>query len=142
MMVSCLPDRIYVPLNIDLKRDMENYLRLNSGKGRRDSEIATQLGLPEGTVKSHVSRGMKLLRRLIGIGRKDAGNEPKVQRGYFEDPTELAARIDQLPEPYQTAVRLHHLKKLTYPEVAAQLHLPKGTVKSHVSRGMKLLSDL
>ena len=53
---------------------------------------------------------------------------------------ETETNINKLPEPYQKALVLHCLEKCSYPEIAAKLGLPVGTVKSHVSRGKKLLS--
>jgi RNA polymerase sigma factor (sigma-70 family) len=52
------------------------------------------------------------------------------------------ALVEQLPEPYRTAVRLHYVEKLTYRQISERLRLPLGTIKSHVSRGMKLLETL
>jgi DNA-directed RNA polymerase specialized sigma24 family protein len=36
-------------------------------------------------------------------------------------------------------VELHYVQKRTYPQIADELNLPKGTVKSYISRGMKML---
>jgi RNA polymerase sigma-70 factor (ECF subfamily) len=49
--------------------------------------------------------------------------------------------IQALEEPYQSAIRLRYLQHLTNDEVAGVLDLPVGTVKSHVARGLRRLSD-
>ena len=51
------------------------------------------------------------------------------------------ARLDALPPRYREAVALRHVEGLSYPEVAAALERPVGTVKSDVHRGVRLLRD-
>jgi RNA polymerase sigma-70 factor (ECF subfamily) len=50
-------------------------------------------------------------------------------------------RLDALPRRYRDAVALRHVEGLSYPEVAAALGRPIGTVKSDVHRGVRLLRD-
>lgn len=106
------------------------------------SQIASYLKLSKGTIKSQISRGMKMLHQQKE--QKKETNLPKIwyeaSVHYRGDPNALMARVDGLPEPYQTAIRLHYVKKLTYPQIMEQLGLPKGTIKSQVSRGMKMLA--
>jgi RNA polymerase sigma factor (sigma-70 family) len=106
------------------------------------SQIASYLKLSKGTIKSQISRGMKMLHQQKE--QKKETNLPKIwyeaSVHYRDDPNALMARVDNLPEPYQTAIRLHYVKKLTYPQIMEQLGLPKGTIKSQVSRGMKMLA--
>jgi RNA polymerase sigma-70 factor (ECF subfamily) len=47
----------------------------------------------------------------------------------------LRAAMQQLPETLRTAVMLRDICELTYQEIADQLHLPEGTVKSRINRG-------
>jgi RNA polymerase sigma factor (sigma-70 family) len=47
----------------------------------------------------------------------------------------LRAAMQQLPETLRTAVMLRDIRELTYQEIADQLHLPEGTVKSRINRG-------
>ena len=51
------------------------------------------------------------------------------------------ARLEALPRRYRDAVALRHVEGLSYPEVAAALERPIGTVKSDVHRGVRLLRD-
>jgi RNA polymerase sigma-70 factor, ECF subfamily len=51
----------------------------------------------------------------------------------------LAAHVAALPSMYRAAVVLRHIDGLTYPELAAALGRPEGTVKAQVHRGLALL---
>ena len=51
----------------------------------------------------------------------------------------LAAIIARLPDRYRAAIILRHIEGLPYPEAAAVLGQPVGTVKANVHRGTKLL---
>lgn len=51
----------------------------------------------------------------------------------------LAALVTALPGRYRAAVILRHVEGLAYPEVAAILEQPLGTVKANVHRGVRLL---
>jgi len=50
--------------------------------------------------------------------------------------------LEQLPSKLREAVVLRDLQGLTYQEMAAQLQLPEGTVKSRINRGREELSRL
>jgi RNA polymerase sigma-70 factor, ECF subfamily len=50
-----------------------------------------------------------------------------------------AARLARLPVAYRAAVVLRHVDGLSYPEAAAALGRPEGTVKAQVHRGVALL---
>lgn len=106
------------------------------------TEIALQFGLQKGTVKSHISRGKKLLSNLM---RQDEAKQKQeeiteIQSLYEEDRELSAFDIAQLPEPYRSAILLHCIEKYSYAKISTQLGLPEGTVKSHISRGKKLLN--
>ncbi|MEV0196594.1 sigma-70 family RNA polymerase sigma factor [Nonomuraea sp. NPDC050691] len=55
---------------------------------------------------------------------------------------ELAELLSLLPEEQRLAVVLRHVADLPVDEVATVLRIPQGTVKSHVSRGLKRLRTL
>lgn len=52
---------------------------------------------------------------------------------------DLAAAIDSLPEPFRTVVVLIDIAEMSYAEVAHQLSVPVGTVRSRLSRGRSQL---
>ena len=47
----------------------------------------------------------------------------------------LGQALGALPEPLRAAVVMRDLQELSYQEIAAQLRLPEGTVKSRINRG-------
>jgi len=51
----------------------------------------------------------------------------------------LAELVSDLPPRYRAAVILRHIAGLSYPEVAAALDQPLGTVKANIHRGVCLL---
>ena len=53
-----------------------------------------------------------------------------------------AARLARLPAVYRAAVVLRHVDGLSYPEAAAALGRPEGTVKAQVHRGIALLRTM
>jgi RNA polymerase sigma-70 factor (ECF subfamily) len=53
-----------------------------------------------------------------------------------------ATRLKALPASYRTAVVLRHVDGMSYPEAAAVLGRPEGTVKAQVHRGIALLRTM
>ena len=47
----------------------------------------------------------------------------------------LKKALDHLPPTLRSAVLLRDIQELSYQEIADQLHLPEGTVKSRINRG-------
>lgn len=53
-----------------------------------------------------------------------------------------SSRLAELPAVYRAAVVLRHVDGLSYPEAAAALGRPEGTVKAQVHRGIALLRTM
>jgi RNA polymerase sigma-70 factor (ECF subfamily) len=47
----------------------------------------------------------------------------------------LRSALDQLPPALRSAVLLRDIRELSYQEIAEELDLPEGTVKSRINRG-------
>jgi RNA polymerase sigma-70 factor (ECF subfamily) len=47
----------------------------------------------------------------------------------------LRRALDELPPALRSAVLLRDIRELSYQEIAEQLGLPEGTVKSRINRG-------
>jgi RNA polymerase sigma-70 factor (ECF subfamily) len=62
-----------------------------------------------------------------------------VRRLDAHDALELLRQVD---EPYQAAVAFSYLEDYSYPEIAAILEVPPGTVKSRIARGVAQLRQL
>lgn len=53
---------------------------------------------------------------------------------------DLPHLIAQLPEKYRRVITLFHMEERSYEEVARQLDLPMGTVKTYLHRARKELA--
>ena len=69
----------------------------------------------------------------------DQSEQPEQQAERHAEQEHLAAVVASLPERYRAAVVLRHVQGLSYPEIAAALGQPAGTVKSNVHRGVAYL---
>jgi RNA polymerase sigma factor (sigma-70 family) len=58
------------------------------------------------------------------------------------DATRLLELLQQVKEPYRSAVSLFYLEDLSYKEIAGILEVPIGTVQSRISRGIGQLQRL
>jgi RNA polymerase sigma-70 factor (ECF subfamily) len=71
--------------------------------------------------------------------RADEAHGPAATVAAHGAADEWAALLMTLPPAYRSAVVLRHVDGLTYPELAAALDRPEGTVKAQVHRGLALL---
>jgi RNA polymerase sigma-70 factor (ECF subfamily) len=95
---------------------------------------------PEGWVRrvAHnlaVSRWRRA-RRLV------LGRAPDAAVPFDDEQHAVVIALAALPRQQREAIVLHHLVGLPVAEVADQLHVPVGTVKSWLSRGRRQLADL
>jgi RNA polymerase sigma factor (sigma-70 family) len=86
------------------------------------------------------ARQPDLVAEVPEIADPGEGVEQAVQRR--ETGRELAGLLAVLPPEQRAAVVLRHVSGLPVTEIAAILHRPEGTVKSHISRGLRRLRQL
>lgn len=55
------------------------------------------------------------------------------------DGSQLVESLGDVPEPYRAALILFYLEEHSYQEIADILQIPLGTVRSRISRGIRLL---
>jgi RNA polymerase sigma factor (sigma-70 family) len=88
------------------------------------------------------------LRARADVVRRQRHEARAPERSTTTDPDELTWRevrqtvheeLDRLPKRYRAALVLCYLEGKTQDEAAAQLGLPKGTLKGHLERGRALL---
>jgi len=95
---------------------------------------------PEGWVRrvAHnvaVSRWRRARRTVLG-------HRPDTAVEWDDEQRVVVAALAGLPRQQREAIVLHHLVGLPVPEVAAQLRVPAGTVKSWLSRGRRALATV
>ena len=71
--------------------------------------------------------------------RTDARRGPAEAAALHDSAEDWAGLLMTLPPAYRSAVVLRHVDGLSYPELAAALERPEGTVKAQVHRGLALL---
>ena len=84
------------------------------------------------------SRSIDLVRSEIARIRRESAHEGARDRsaGVLDQTGELCSRLERLPTGEREAITLAYLGQLTYKEVALQLELPPGTVKSRIRKGL------
>ena len=95
---------------------------------------------PEGWVRrvAHnvaVSRWRRARRTVLG-------HRPDTAVEWDDEQRVVVTALAGLPRQQREAIVLHHLVGLPVPEVAAQLRVPAGTVKSWLSRGRRALASV
>jgi RNA polymerase sigma-70 factor (ECF subfamily) len=91
------------------------------------------------------SRSIDLLRSELSRTRRESADEAARDRasGTFDETGELSSWLECLPAGEREAIKLAYLGQLTYKEVALQLELPPGTVKSRIRKGLiRLRSEI
>ena len=107
-------------------------ITLNLARNRLRGRTAAPLPLQE----EHQNEGHVVATPPLQA-RAEHGPEEVAERAELS--VRLAAALDTLSPRYRTALVLRHVAGLSYPEVAAALTLPIGTVKAQVHRGVALL---
>jgi RNA polymerase sigma-70 factor (ECF subfamily) len=69
----------------------------------------------------------------------DPGESPFEQFAHAEVRAAVEQSLQQVPEPYRTALILRDLEEMSYDEIAEVLAISLGTVKSRITRGRDTL---
>ncbi len=69
----------------------------------------------------------------------DPGESPLEQFAHTEVRAAVEQALQQVPEPYRTALILRDLEEMSYEEIAEVLAISLGTVKSRITRGRAAL---
>jgi RNA polymerase sigma-70 factor, ECF subfamily len=69
----------------------------------------------------------------------DPGESPLEQFAHTEVRATVEQALQQVPEPYRTALILRDLEEMSYEEIAEVLAISLGTVKSRITRGRAAL---
>ncbi len=106
-------------------------------------KIASNLGIDR--MRARKSKAAASLEEEIESGREPADSERQTS------PEAAAVRncvsdvvhheIMMLPERYRRVVLLRHVSDMTIEEIAAELNLPTGTVKTHLFRAREMLRE-
>lgn len=65
----------------------------------------------------------------------------KAMRAISEEADQVLRTIGELPEPYRMTLTLRFQENLTGAEIARLLGEPSGTIRSRITRGLRLLKD-
>lgn len=94
--------------------------------------------------RNRATRGAPATADLAAVAERadSAAAQPEQAAERREEERLWRQRLDALPPRYRRAVELRHVSGLSYPELAAALGRPLGTVKSDVHRGVRLLREM
>jgi RNA polymerase sigma-70 factor (ECF subfamily) len=106
-------------------------------------KIASNLGIDR--IRARRTKGAASLDEEIESGREPAASERETSPEAAAVRTSVSEvvhhEIMMLPERYRRVVLLRHVADMTIEEIAAELNLPTGTVKTHLFRARDMLRD-
>jgi len=99
---------------------------------------------PEAWLRTAALNRLRVGWRHAAVVRKYQPKVPGPQRPVEPGPEHVAivTALDQVDRDQREAVVLHYLADLGVAEIAAELGIPEGTVKSRLSRARARLADL
>ncbi|GAA2142746.1 SigE family RNA polymerase sigma factor [Nocardioides koreensis] len=99
---------------------------------------------PEGWVRTVALNRLRSVWRHRAIVKKYQADVPgpQTEPGVTSDHVAIVTALARLDPDQRQVVVLHHLADLATAEIAAELDIPEGTVKSRLSRGRDRLAEL
>jgi RNA polymerase sigma-70 factor (ECF subfamily) len=110
---------------------------------RKQHELAGASN-PEGWVRAVALNRLRSVWRHRAVVKKYQADVPGPQTdpGVTSDHVELVTALSQLDPDQRQVVVLHHLADLATADIAAELDIPEGTVKSRLARGRSRMAEL
>jgi RNA polymerase sigma-70 factor (ECF subfamily) len=93
-------------------------------------------------LKRHVRYRVPHLNEIVLVSKASSELDPLSRFESVQRDQELTAAIDELPEVYQSALRLHYWMGSSITEIADLLGIPENTVKSYLHRARRLLHGM
>jgi RNA polymerase sigma-70 factor (ECF subfamily) len=125
------------------------YVALENYTPERIQTLKLQSWLYRITLNTYYHHTRKARLQLVPLIMDEEGSEQSFEDDEHEQPEalfevkerrqELEALVMTLPERYRVALTCYFFEQLSYQEIAELLEQPLGTVKSNVSRGLRLL---
>jgi RNA polymerase sigma-70 factor, ECF subfamily len=89
------------------------------------------------------SRSIDLLRSEVSRTRRErVDRDTKDRVGALDEGGEMRHWLECLPASEREVIQLAYVRQLTYEEVALELELPPGTVKSRIRKGLQRLQSV
>lgn len=92
-------------------------------------------------VRMLIGRHRRATVATLGLGRLRA-RPPQPEPSLSAEALVVASALRTLPLPWRAVLVLHHVMDLPLDQVAAELQIPEGTVKSRLSRARAALAPL
>lgn len=129
----------------------ETFLRAYGALGtfRQDASFLTWLYKIASNLCIDLMRSRKSRGTLSLDAELDDGREPSADRSFSPEETAMRGAVSEvvhkavmnLPERYRIVVVMRHLHGMSIDEIAEQLELPSGTVKTHLFRAREMLRE-
>ena len=103
-----------------------------------------RVGNPEAWLRKVALNHQRNVWRHTGVARRFLTRVPGPQRSAELGPDHVAVMtaLAQLDQDHRTVLVLHHLGDVGTADIARELGIPEGTVKSRLARGRRLVAPL
>ncbi len=120
--------------------------KLDSSGNPKNYLIGISIKLWQNQKRKHAQRNQilpleELKENMLSI-LEDAELQPEAQVLRQELKEAVRSGIKKLPDKLQTVLYMHYTAEMSLEEIARALHIPKGTVKSRLFKGRRLLKEI